>query len=82
MLSNTILHQVRVLSIRPKSVIASCTFRSYVSRAHPSASNPFFPIGDALSTVLQGIQERKDLRQQKWENNSVARVSKGIKVSR
>mmetsp|Transcript_10417 Transcript_10417/g.19488 ORF Transcript_10417/g.19488 Transcript_10417/m.19488 type:complete len:312 (+) Transcript_10417:115-1050(+) len=72
------LQQLRVLSSRSKIVITPCAFRSYVSRAHPSASNPAFPIGDALSTVLHGIQERKVLRQQKWEKNAATRVSKGV----
>ena len=59
----------------------SSTTRGYISRAHPTTI-PEFPVPAALDMVLQGIEERKVKRLEKWEKNSAARQSKGLKVRR
>jgi hypothetical protein len=54
--------------------------RLYVSRAHPKPK-PIFPITDALNTILEGIEERKIKRVEKWERNTEQRARQGkIKV--
>ena len=54
--------------------------RLYVSRAHPKPK-PIFPITDALNTILEGIEERKIKRAERWERNTEQRARQGkIKV--
>ena len=55
------------------------TAREYISRAHP-ATIPEFPVPVALDMVLQEIESRKVKRSKKWERNTAARQSKGLKV--
>jgi hypothetical protein len=54
--------------------------RGYVSRAHPKPTQEF-ALPKALDMVLNGVEERKVKRQEKWERNSPKRQSKGIQVS-
>ena len=53
--------------------------RSYVSRAHPKPL-PEYPVQEALQFVLDGIEERKAKRVDKWERNADARKAKGKEV--
>jgi hypothetical protein len=63
------------------SVVAptSSQFRTYVSRAHPRPV-PEFPVPIALQMVLDGIEQRKAARAERWEQNKAKRVAKGIQV--
>ena len=61
------------------AIVNNC-LRCYISRAHPPESIPSFEIGKALSTVLDGIKERKGKREQRWEKNREKRLAKGIEV--
>jgi hypothetical protein len=55
--------------------------RLYVSRAHPKPK-PIFPITDAVKTILEGIEERKVKRAERWERNTEQRARQGkIKVT-
>jgi hypothetical protein len=54
--------------------------RGYVSRAHPSPI-PEFAVPRALQMVLEGIEERKIQRVQRWERSQPRRQAKGIEVS-
>ena len=75
MIANNFLRQARSSQI-------SNSIRGYISRAHPpKEGKPSFPIADALSSVLTGVEERKVKRQEKWDRNAETRVAKGIKVS-
>lgn len=78
MISNNLLHQIRRTSIRSTGV-ASTAFRGYISKAHPPESTPVHSVGDALTQVLEGVEERKVFRQQRWETSSEKRVKKEIK---
>ncbi|KAG7362028.1 50S ribosomal protein L1 [Nitzschia inconspicua] len=54
----------------------STSSRSYVSRAHPRTT-PEYPVAQALEMILNGIEERKVLRADRWERNQPKRQSKG-----
>lgn len=60
--------------------IYSSVCRTYVSRAHPSASTPTIPISEAIVSVLGGIEERKITREERWQRGAEKRAVKGIKV--
>lgn len=72
MLSNSILRRVRTSSL------ISTTVRSYTSRAHPPESIPAYAVGEALTSVLEGVEERKVRRQQRWEKGAEKRKVKNI----
>ena len=75
MLSNSILRRIRTSSL------ISTTVRSYNSRAHPPESIPVYAVGEALASVLEGVEERKVRRQQRWEKGAEKRKMKNIAVS-
>ena len=54
--------------------------RNYVSRAHPKPI-PEFPVPTAMQMVLEGIEQRKLARAERWEKSKERRVKKGIQVS-
>lgn len=60
--------------------IYSSVSRTYVSRAHPSASTQTIPISEAIVSVLDGIEERKITREKRWQRGADKRAVKGIKV--
>jgi hypothetical protein len=59
--------------------ITSSGTRWYVSRAHPRPI-PEFPVPQALQMVLEGIEQRKLQRVQRWERSQPRRQAKGIQV--
>jgi len=77
MISNSLIRQARS-SVRSTGTISS-TVRGYISRAHPPESIPSYPIGEAVSSILELAGERKTKRQQKWDKNTEKRSVKGIK---
>jgi len=80
MISTSLIRQAR-LSVRITGIASSTTVRGYISRAHPPKSIPSYPIGEAVSSILELTADRKTKRQQKWEKNAEKRTIKGIKVS-
>ena len=80
MISTSLIRQAR-LSVRITGIASSTTVRGYISRAHPPKSIPSYPIGEAVSSILELTGDRKTKRQQKWEKNAEKRTIKGIKVS-
>ena len=58
----------------------STQIQTYVSRAHPKPI-PEFSVPVGLQMVLDGVEERKKHRAEKWERNKDKRRSKGIEVS-
>jgi len=85
MLSNTVLRHARSCTTRIINTQGSVnkflkdSTRFYVSRAHPPEATPTFPVEDAIFTVLEGIEERKVKRLERWETNKEKRLEKGIK---
>mmetsp|Transcript_12562 Transcript_12562/g.15930 ORF Transcript_12562/g.15930 Transcript_12562/m.15930 type:complete len:314 (+) Transcript_12562:19-960(+) len=78
MISNTVLrHATRCKSTTSK--IINTSLRSYVSRAHPTSFKPSFPVESAIEQVLEGVEQRKVSRVEKWERNKEKRAEKGIK---
>jgi large subunit ribosomal protein L1 len=59
--------------------IYSSVSRTYVSRAHPSASTQTIPISEAIVSVLDGIEERKITREKRWQRGADKRAVNGIK---
>ena len=64
----------------PASATATGTSRGYVSRAHPKPVTQY-PILEAIDQVLQGIEERKVRRVERWDKygDKIA-AKKGIKA--
>ena len=60
--------------------ISSTRIQTYVSWAHPKPI-PEFSVPIGLQMVLDGVEERKKHRADKWERNKDKRRSKGIEVS-
>ena len=79
MISNKFLNHARQVTTCSSSTITS-TVRGYISRAHPPESVPVYNIGDAITSVLEGVEQRKVKRQERWDRNKEKRVQKGIKV--
>lgn len=52
----------------------------YVTRAHPRTV-PEHPVKSAIQMVLDGVEERKVKRAEKWERNAEYRRLKGKEVS-
>jgi len=50
--------------------------RQYISRAHPPSSVTVFSLNDAVGKVLNGIEERMEQREEKWEKNKEKRNTK------
>lgn len=50
--------------------------RQYISRAHPPSSIAAFSLNDAVGKVLNGIEERIEQREEKWEKNKEKRNTK------
>lgn len=78
MISNKFLNHARQATTCSSSTITS-TIRGYISRAHPPESVPVYNIGDAITSVLEGVEHRKVKRQERWDRNKEKRVQKGIK---
>jgi hypothetical protein len=64
---------------RPSDRISSSSTRSYVTRAHPRPV-PEYPVTAAIQMVMDGIQERKIKRSERWDGNKEKRQTKGIQV--
>ena len=62
------------------NVAAEHATRSYVTRAHPKPV-PEYPVTAAIQMVMDGIEERKIKRSERWEQNKEKRQTKGSQVS-
>lgn len=67
-LTTTLCNTFSCSSVAP-SATAAGSFRSYVSRAHPTVK-PVFAVNEALDDVLQDIENRNHRRQRRWERNA------------
>lgn len=61
--------------------LSSSPARTYVSRAHPPSSIPTSPITEAIMSILNGVEQRKINRENRWLKGAEKRTAKGIKVS-
>jgi len=66
-------------SARCRLLLQTATRRSFRSRAHPKPT-PEHTVSQAVQMVLDGVEERKVKRQEKWEHNASKRAEKGITV--
>ncbi len=78
-LSTSLLSQ-RQPQVPQNFSFVSTQIQTYVSRAHPKPI-PEFSVPVGLQMVLDGVEERKKHRAEKWERNKDRRRSKGIEVS-
>jgi large subunit ribosomal protein L1 len=60
--------------------LVKTTNRGYISRAHPPKTSPIgVPVVKALDNLMEGIQQRREKREAKWNRNADVRRAKGIK---
>lgn len=79
-LSNNYNIMLSCNTVRSRSRLLFLTASRFHSRAHPKPI-PEHTVGQAVQMLLNGVEERKIKRAEKWERNASKRAEKGITVS-